>query len=181
MSQLVRMLAVVMGSKWLLPVSFIVGLMVGMHWAARLDERPADKGTEPHSQFMVVWQPGEAGKPFGVSYLKDIARVKAMTPARSFIMEKSTGETAPMGERYRTMYKVVSSDASGQLIEVADIRGDRVIRSRYRATPSDVTPESSGGIHPGQMFMAVLPAIGFAVVIYQIGKWLRRRVAGKPG
>ena len=74
-------------------------------------------------------------------------------------------------------YKVLSSDASEQLIEVTwdDEKYGSV--SRYRATPSEVTPVFSSMMDPGYMFIAFLPALAFAGAIYAVGVRLRRRVA----
>lgn len=135
-----------------------------------------EKGDAPHPAFFyVVWQPGEAGKPFGYSKLADLAPDKA-PPPRSFIMEQPSGRIEEARSTVVT-YKVLSSGAAEQLIEVAWADDDYGSVSRYRATRSSVAPVFSRTIGPEFMFMAFPVALGFAAAIHAVGRWLRRRVA----
>ena len=176
MSRTVRVLAFIIGAIWFFPVSCTTGLFVAISLWSKFDERHIEKGEQPHPLFFVVWQPGEAGEPFGYASLKDLSRIKTSAPARSFIMEQLSGRIEG-GKSTVIAYKVLSSGKSEQLIEVAysDDTYDSV--SRYRATRSEVTPTFSKIMQPGYMFMAFPIAVGLAAAIYAIGKWLRRRVA----
>ncbi len=83
MSRIVRLLAWVIGAKWFSPVSFMAGMIAGVHLSSHFDARHVEKCDQPHSAFYVVWQPGEAGEPFGYSTLADLARIKAPVPPAS--------------------------------------------------------------------------------------------------
>ena len=72
MSRIVRLLAWVIGAKWFFPISFIAGMIAGVDLSSHFDARHVEKGDQPHSAFYVVWQPGEAGEPFGYSTLKNL-------------------------------------------------------------------------------------------------------------
>lgn len=176
MSRTVRVLAFIIGSSWFFPVSCTTGVIVGIPLAAHWHERHMEKGDQPHSLFYVVWQPGEVGEPFGYSRLQDLSRINTPAPARSFIMAQPSGRIKG-GEFTVVTYKVLSSGASDQLIEVTYDDDDYGSVSRYRATPSGVTPVFSRIMDPAFMFMAFPVALGFAAAIYAVGRWLRRRVA----
>lgn len=74
-------------------------------------------------------------------------------------------------------YKVLSSTAAEQLIEVAWAKDPYGSVSRYRATRSEVTPVFSKVTAPDFMIMALLYALGFSAAVFAVGRWLRRRVA----
>ena len=177
MSRIVRVLAVILGAVWFFPVSCTTAVIVGTPLVSKFNERHMEKGDVPHSHlFKVVWQPGEAGAPFGISRLEDIPRIKKLTPARSFLMEQPTGGGA--GGKYTVLSsKVLSSGETEQLIEVRYADDTYDSWSRYRATRSEVTPVFSKIMDPGFMIMSLPFALGFAAAIYAVGKWLRRRVA----
>ena len=177
MSRIVQVLAVILGAVWFFPVSCTTGLIVAIPLISKFDERHMEKGDEPHDYlFFVVWQPGEAGAPFEFSKLKDLARIKAPPSARSFIMTQPSGRIEG-GKHTVVTYKVLSSGASEQIVEVRYANDTYDSWSRYRATHSGVTPVFSKIMEPGQMVMAFLPALGFAWAIYAVGRWPRRRVA----
>lgn len=176
MSRIVRVLAFILGAVWFFPVSCTTGVIVGVPLVAHFHERHMEKGEQPHPLFIVVWQPGEAGEPFGYSRLADLALNKTPAPARSFIMARSSGRIE--GGKFTVVtYKVLSSGALEQLIEVNWSDDDYGSVSRYRATPSGVTPVFSRIMDPGYMFIAFLPALAFAAAILTVGNRLRRRVA----
>jgi hypothetical protein len=176
MSRIVRVLAVILGSSWFFPVSCTTGVIAGIPVVAHFHERHMEKGDPPHHMFTVVWQPGEAGEPFGYSRLAALARDKTPGPARSFVMAQPSGRIKE-GEFIVVTYKVLSSGASEQLVEVTwdDAKYGSV--SRYRATASGVTPVFSRIMDPGYMFIAFLPALAFAAAILAVGNRMRRRVS----
>ena len=151
-------------------------MIAGVDLSSHFDARHVEKGDQPHSAFYVVWQPGEAGEPFGYSTLDDLSRIKTLAPARSFIMEQPSGRIGH-DEFDGISYKVLSSGESEQLIEVVRADGDYGAWSRYRATRSGVAPVYARVMNRRYLFMALLPALGLAAAIYAIGRWLRRRVA----
>ena len=176
MSYLVRLLAVILGSAWFFPVSCTTGVIAVTPLVSKFNERHMEQGDAPHAHlFHVVWQPGEAGQPFGMSRLEDLPRIKALAPARSFIMAPPSAGAAGGS------YIVISSTAlpSGeaeQLIEVRYADDTYDSWSRYRATRSGITPVFSKIMDPGFMIMALPVAFGFALAIYALGRWLRRRI-----
>jgi hypothetical protein len=176
MSRSVRVIAFIFGAIWFFPVSCITGLLTGVPLMVDFDERHIDKGDQPHALFYVVWQPGDAGEPFGYSSLAEISSNTRPAPARSFIM---TNPSARIGrdEFTGTAYKVLVSGAAEQLIEVTRADGDSDSVSRYRATHSGVTPIFSRVSGREHMFRAFPIALAFASAIYAVGWWLRRRVA----
>ena len=177
MSLLVRILATVLGAVWFFPISCTSGMIVGIPLVSKFNERHMEKGDAPHPHlFHVVWQPGEAGKPFGISRLEDLSRIKTLAPARTFIMEPPSGGTA--GSTYTVISsKTLSSGETEQLIEVRYADDTYDSWSRYRATRSAITPVFSKIMDPGFMIMSLPVAFGFALAIYAVGRWLRRRIA----
>jgi len=177
MSLIVRISAFIFGAIWFFPVSCTTGVIVGIPLVAKFNERHMEKGDVPHPRlFHVVWQPGEAGEPFGISRLEDLSRIKTLTPARSFLMEQPSG--GGDGGKYTVLSsKVLSSGETEQLIEFRYADRTYDSWSRYRATRSEVTPVFSKIMDPGFMIMSFPIGLGFAAAIFAVGKWLRRRVA----
>ena len=175
-SLIIRALALILGAIWFLPVSCTTVLFVAVPLMSKFDERHVEKGDQPHTLFFVVWQPGEAGEPFGYSSLKELSPNKTPAPARSFMMERPSGRIEG-GRRDVVTYKVVSSGAAEQIIEVRYANDTYDSWSRYRATRAQVTPVFSKLNEPGQMIKALPIALALAAAIYLAGKWLRRRVA----
>ena len=62
------------------------------------------------------------------------------------------------------------------MIEVEDKDDDRTVWSRYRATSTEVTPLASRMFYFGYMFGALPYAFGAALLLYGIGRFLRRRL-----
>lgn len=175
MLRMVRLLALVLGAVWFFPVSCTTSLLAAMPVLSTLDERHMDKGDSPHSLFFVVWQPGEAGAPFGYTRLADLARDKASASARTFVMTPPAARIAN-DEFTGIEYKVLSGGATEQLIEVAWSNGDDESVSRYRATAAEVTPVFSRNTGRAVMFKAMPFALVLAAMIYAFGRWLRTRV-----
>ena len=176
MSRIIRVLAFIIGASWFFPVSCTTGVIAGTFLMSTFDERHIEKGDPPHAMFFVVWQPGEAGEPFGYSRLAELSPDKTPAPARSFIMEQPSSRIG-RDEFSGIAYQVLSSGAAEQLIEVTRSDGDNDSVSRYRATRAGVMPVFSKTMTRGHFFNALLPALGFAAAILAVGKWLRRRVA----
>ncbi len=151
-------------------------MFVAYPLVSKSHERHMEKGDKPHSMFTVVWQPGVGSEPFGYSKLANLARAEKPAPARAFIMTQPSGRIE--GGKYTVVtYKVLSSGASEQLIEVAWADDTYGSVSRYRATHSGVTPVFSKVTAPDFMIMALLYALGFSAAVFAVGRWLRRRVA----
>jgi hypothetical protein len=68
-----------------------------------------------------------------------------------------------------------SDKGTEQTIEVEYSDDDKIIWSRYRATPSDVVPMFSRMSHPGYMFRALPIAVFFALLMFGVGRLVRKR------
>ena len=172
--KVLRFLALVLGAIWFFPVSCTTGLIAGTLAIARLDSRDIEKGQQPHPWFFVVARPAEANSPFSVIPLKDLPKFKSSTPHHSFLMPRSSARIKT-NEYTHVSYRVISDSGTEQTIEVKYSDDDKTIWSRYRATPSDVVPMFSQMSHPGYMFRALPTAVIFALLMYGVGRLLRKR------
>ena len=176
MPRILRNLTVIFGAVWFIPISCTTGMIIAFPLVSQSYERHMNKGDAPHSSlFYVVWQPGVGQDAFGFSALANLASAEK-SPARSFIMEQPAGRIeGGRGDVYA--YKVLSSGPSEQLIEVAYSNATYDSVSRYRATPSGITPVFSKVTAPDIMIKALLIAFGIAAGLFVLGRFLRRRVA----
>lgn len=173
--RLMKIVAVVLGAVWFLPVSCTMGVWVGTKIVTRLDVREVAKGDTVHDSFLIVAEPGEKGTPFMARYLNDEDYFKGAGESVSFFMSKPGGSIDT--EKSNISYQVIAESDSGQLIEVVEQYhdGDNTIWSRYNATRTKITPVSSRMAYFGYMFQAVPYAFGFALILFIIGRLLRRR------
>lgn len=176
MPSILRSLTAIFGALWFIPISCTTGMIVAYPLVSQSYERHMDKGDAPHaSLFYVVWQPGVGQDVFGISVLANLASAET-SPARSFIMEQPAGRIeGGRGDVYA--YKVLSSGTAEQLIEVAYSNATYESVSRYRATPSGITPVFSKVSAPDIMIKALLIGLGIATGLFVLGRFLRRRVA----
>jgi hypothetical protein len=172
--KILRFLALVLGSIWFFPVSCTTGIIAGTLMIARLDSRDIEKGEQPHPWFFVVARPAEAESPFTVIELKDLPKSGSATHHHSFLMPRPS-DGIRTNEYTQVSYRVLSDRGTGQTIEVEYSDDDKTIWSRYRATPSDVVPLFSRMSHPGYMFRALPIGFIFALLVYGVGRFLRRR------
>ncbi|MFH1114041.1 MAG: hypothetical protein V1792_08980 [Pseudomonadota bacterium] len=178
--RILRIVALVMGALWFFPVSCSTGLIAGTWAISHLDARDIAKGREPHQPFFVTAQPGEGNRPFSVVSLKDLEKFKRDFPGTSFVMSSPAGRLE-LGGRTKCSYRVVSESGTRQTIEVVWSDDDKTIRSRYRASRSDVVPVYSRMYYHGYMFQALPLALVFALVVLTAGRLLRRKLSGMAG
>lgn len=171
----VKVLALVLGSAWFLPVSCTSTLYAGIHVIAYLDAREVARGDRVHPAFSVVVEPGEKGQPFRSVSLSDLPRLRQSGGAYSLLMSKASGRIDVNDYTYLS-YRVLDNQGSAQVIEVEDKDDDRTVWSRYRATGTDITPLASRMFYFGYMFGALPYALGNALVLYGVGRFLRRRL-----
>lgn len=176
MPGILRNLTVILGAVWFIPISCTTAMIVGYPLVAQSYERQMDKGEAPHqSLFYVVWQPGAGRDAFGFSALANLAPAEK-SPARSFIMEQPAGRIeGGRGDVYA--YKVLSSGASEQLIEVAYSNATYESVSRYRATPLGITPVFSKVSAPDILIKALLIAFTVAAGLFVAGRLMRSRLS----
>lgn len=164
---MLRLLALVLGSAWLIPVSCTAGLWV-------FSSIPFEVGKDWRYYpifFNVLVRPEHEGEPFQVVSLKDLPRLQAECPSCSFLMDKPSGQS-----QYRS-YRVVFDQGSEQVIEVvedADSLAAARTWSLYRATRSGITPISLRTVSAGTIGGY---AMGLSLALYALGKGLRWRIA----
>lgn len=173
-----RIVALVLGSAWFFPVSCATGIVAGKHVVAAVDARNVERGDEPHPQFSVVLEPGEAGKPFRVVRLSNLPSPWKAGPPFTYLMSRPTGSITERGSDFS--YRVIEGYTADQIIEVVERRqdGDNTIWSRYRANWERVFPLSSKMDYFGYMFVAMPYAFGGALALYIAGRLMRRRIKG---
>lgn len=175
---LVKVLALVLGSAWFFPVSCTSTLFAGIFVIAHLDKKEVARGDKVHWGFSIVVEPGEKGQPFRSVSLYDLPRFRESGCAYSFLMSKPSGRI-DINDYTHLSYRVIESQGSSQVIEVEDKDDDRTVWSRYRATHADVMPLASRRLYFGFMFAALPFAFGTALVLYGVGRFLRRRLKAK--
>jgi hypothetical protein len=175
---LVKVLALVLGSAWFFPVSCASTLTAGIFVIAHLDAREVARGDQVHPGFLIVVEPGEKGQPFRSVRLSDLPRFRESGGAYSLLMSKPSGRI-DINDYTHLSYRVIENQGSAQVIEVEDKDDDRTVWSRYRATHADVMPLSSRMFYFGYMFGALPFAFGIALVLYGVGRFLRRRLRAK--
>jgi len=176
-----KFLALVLGSALFFPVSCMTGLVTGIKVVAKLDTREVARGDAVHPDFCFVAEPGVTGEPFQVVSFSRYSEFREAGGAYSFLMAKP-GLALDMGPSTFSgattySYRVLDEAGGEQLIEVVqrDHDGDYSGWYRYKATKASITPVSSRVNHPGQMFAALPFAFGGALILYVIGRALRRR------
>lgn len=176
-----RIAIIVLGSGWFFLVSCTAGLFVGTRIVAQMDARDVSRGDTVHSRFSVVIKSESRDEPFSVVGLYDLTRFEEQSGdsdepfTDSFLMPEPSGRLDSDISSFS--YEVIEETANGQIIEVVETYhdGDNTIWSRYEAAQSSVTAISSRMFYFGYMFAAFPYAIGFGVLLYAIGRYLRSR------
>jgi hypothetical protein len=176
MTTVLRFVAGVLGSKWLFPVTFLAGLVAGVALSSRLDERDAARGEPMHAMFHVAWQPGDNGEPFGYTRLAELGQPAVAPEGRTFLLQPPAGELQ-LADYATAAYTVLDATASEQTIELRYSDEDYSTWSRYRATRSAIVPLHSGVQDPGYVYTAFGVALALTTLVYQAGRWMRRRLA----
>jgi hypothetical protein len=176
---LLKVLALILGSAYFLPVSCTSTLFVGTFVIAHLDAREVARGDQVHPGFFIVVEPGENGQPFRSVRLSDLRRLRESGGAYSFLMSKPSGRI-DINDHTHLSYRVLENQGSSQVIEAEDKDSDRTVWSRYRATDADVMPLASRRLYFGFMFAASPFAFGTALLLYGVGLFLRLRLLKKP-
>lgn len=168
-----RTAIVVLGSGWFFLASCTAGLVTGTRIVALVDARDASSGETMHSQFSVLAWSEEGDSPYQVMDLSDAVRGKEM--AGTFLMPQSAGNFDTRDSDYS--YTVLEESAAGQIVEVVEVYkdGDNTIWSRYEATGTAVAPISSRMFYFGYAFVALPYALGFAFILYVVGRILAYR------
>jgi hypothetical protein len=160
-------------SGWFFLASCTTGAIVGTRIVAMVDTRDASDGDEMHHLFSVVVPSSEADSSFVVLGLDGVmANPAAYAP---FWMPDGYGKTEDRDSYYS--FSVLEQTDEWQIIEVVEEYrdGDNTIWSRYRADDKSITPISSRMMYFGYVFAAMPYAIGFAFLLYFVGRVLAWR------
>ena len=176
-----RIASVVLGSSWFFLVSCTAGLVVGTQVVSHLDARDVSKGDTLHTKFSIVVPSSNDERPFYVFSLYDLERYEESRGdsdepfTETYLMPQPGGSMDDGSSHFS--YEVIEQKEHSQVIEVMEAYhdGDNTIWSRYEATRSGFTPISSRMFYFGYMFTAFPYAIGFAVLVYAVGRYLRHR------
>ena len=170
-----KALAAILASTLFFPVSCTIGLVAGTQALAKRDVRVVAAGDKPHPCFGVAVEPGDAGKPFRVLSLEDV--VKPRNVPGSLRLSRNSAAFEEGDSKYA--YVVLEDYQGEQLVELKhDIKnGDRTCWSRWRASATSFTPVSSRMMQPSYMFVAFPFAFGISLLLYGLGRRMRRQYA----
>lgn len=178
--KLYRLVGVVLGSLLFLPISCSVGAICGVPIVSWLDSRNVEEGDTVHSLFSAVAEVKNNRERIIVLGLSQIEEVKKSREPVSFLMSKPNGSF--IMDQSEWSYKVLENSGDQQLIEVVQkyLDGDNTIWSRYRAKEHNIFPLKSRMFYFGYLFNAIFIGFGFSIVIYILGKILKRHSEKMP-
>lgn len=170
-----RTCALIFGSALFFPISCTGALFVGTRTLIELDARDMSRGDSPHSRFYVVVSSPNREKPLSAIVLDDIESFKKENMEYSFLLPRSEGEFRE-GKRDRFNYRVTTLSPEKELVEVSYSDDDDINAiSRYIVENNRVEPLYSKLVTPAYMFGAIPYAWAFALILYLVGKLLRRK------
>ena len=157
-----------------MPISCTVGTMVGIPIVSWIDSRIVEKGDKVHSLFSVVAETKKDRERIRILSLSQIEEVQNSLEPVSFLMSKQEGNF--ITDRSEYTYEVLEEKDDQQIIEVIEkySDGDNTIWSNYRATENNIFPIKSRMFYFGYMFNAIFIGIVFCIVMYILGKILKR-------
>ncbi len=176
---IIRIIAVILGSAWFLPVSCTIGMVAGPIVISKIDAREVEKGEELHPLFKVVVGDGTAiGREELQSMLHQIKEDEDHMYADSsskpnyFLVSKPSGSFENESSIFK--YQVIEDSGEEQLIELIEEYkdGDNTIRSRYRAQRTSITPLSTRMYYFGYMFTSIPFVLGGTLCLFIIGRLL---------
>jgi hypothetical protein len=163
----------ILGSAVFFPVSCTTALLAGIEINSFLFARDMSQGDKPQYPFHVLATvPTGAISPIELS---KVATYIKKTPDVSFLLAQESGALPGASQDERFSWRVISSNANEQLVEVQYFDGDTRFINRYRAMRHSVSPVSSRMWYHGYMFASFPLAIGFGLLVYRLGRYLRRK------
>ncbi len=175
----VRIIALIIGSAWFLPVSCTIGMIAGPKVISEIDARDAQKGEELHHLFKVVARDGTVMGLEELASLKHLVKedqdqmhVDSSAQPNLFLVSKPNGRFETESSRFK--YRVIEDSGDEQLIELIEEYkdGDNTIWSRYKAQRTSITPLSTRMYYFGYMFNAFPFVIGGTICLFIIGRIL---------
>jgi tetratricopeptide (TPR) repeat protein len=166
---ILKLFSLILGSALFFPVSCTTALFVGIEINSYLFARDMSRGDKPYNPFYVLATvPTENISP--IEFL-EVGEYIQKTPEVSFLLAQPSG--ALPGKSFS--WRVISSNSYEQLVEVQYKDGDTGFINRYRAMRHLVSPVSSRMWYHGYMFVSLPFAIGFGLLVYWLGRYLRRK------
>ena len=170
---LLRITGLDLSSALFFPVSCTTGVFVGTVALSEMDARDVSGGEKPHALFhILIRRPAESDTVSAIP-LDELDRLEKSGDSYTFLMPTEEGEFGE-GEWIRYKYRVVELEEGKQNIEVKYSDDDNSATSRYIAEAARVRPVYSKIFVPGYMFQSLPYAVGFAFILWLIGKYLAR-------
>jgi hypothetical protein len=175
--------ALILGAGLFFAFSFTVGIIAGMLLFIELDTRDLTKGEEPYSSFYVLaLPPGKNGPPEILPFYRiDPACIEwdcnvrpINTSQYSFLLPHPEGKLHAQ-EWEEDDVKIITLSPGRQLIEFKTYTEDYSFTHIYIAEENRVEPLRSKVFGPDQAFQAAPLAFIFALGLYGLGRWLRRK------
>ncbi|MBF0121400.1 MAG: hypothetical protein HQK79_21425 [Desulfobacterales bacterium] len=173
-SSYLRIAGVIIGSVLFIPVSFMGSLYIGTVLISKWDARNIANGDKPHSLFFIAVSVSDNEKPLTFISLAELDKFKKENKTHSFLLSDKHGEVKE-GKFTLYRYKILEEDSIKQLIEINYSDDDRNAISRYIAEKDSIRPIYSKLFIPHYMFMAFPYALGFSIILYITGLWLKKR------
>ena len=172
---ILKLFGLILGSGLFFPVSCSTALLVGIEMNSFLFARDMSRGDKPQSPFYVL-----ATVPTGNISPIELYKVDTYieeTPYVSFLLAQPSGALPDEESSWLkgVKWRVISSNSNEQLVEVRYLWGDTSFKNRYRAISHSVSPVSSRMWFRGYMFFCFPWAIGFGLLVYLLGRYLRRK------
>jgi len=170
---ILKLSGVILGSALFFPVSCTTALIAGIQINSLLLARDLSHGDKPYIPFHVLTT-APTGNICPIE-LFEVDTYIEKTPDGSFLLAQSSGDFPGASRDERFSWRVISSKSNEQLVEVCYYDGDTTFINRYRAMQHSISPVSSRMWYHGYMFASFPFAIGFGLLVYWLGRRLRRK------
>jgi hypothetical protein len=170
---ILKLFGLILGSALFFPVSCTTALLVGIEINSFYFARDMLRGDKPRPPFYVVATISKEDiRPIE---LIEVDAYIGRTPDVSFLLAQRSGAFPGASPNERFSWRVISSNSNEQLVEVRYYDGDTTFINRYRAMRHSVSPVSQRKWYHGYMFASFPFAIGFGLLVYGLGRYLRRK------
>ncbi len=170
---ILKLFGLILGSALFFPVSCTTALLVGIEINSHLFARDMSRGDKPRPPFYVL-ATAATGNISPIELIEVDAYI-GKTPDVSFLLTQRSGSLAGASRDERFSWRVILSNSNEQLVEVRYYDGDTTFINRYRAMRYSVSPVSQRMWYHGYMFASFPLAIGFGLLVYWLGRYLRRK------
>jgi hypothetical protein len=173
LTSILKVSGVILGSALFFPVSCTTALLAGIEINSHHFGRDMLRGDKPRPPFYVVATISKEDiRPIE---LIEVDAYIGRTPDVSFLIAQRSGALSGDSPDERFSWRVISSNPNEQLVEVRYYDGDTTFMNRYRSMQHSVSPVSQRKWYHGYMFASFPFAIGFGLLVYGLGSYLRRK------